>query len=135
MQRLTFNTGNKKNVLDITSQVQNLVEQQELQSGLVHLFVLHTTACLTTACLDPGTDQDYLDALDELIPKLQYRHPHNPEHVDDHINSSLIGPSLLVPFENKQLVLGTWQQIVLIELDGPRDREVVVSFLSEGITN
>lgn len=87
----------------------------------------HTTATLTTADLDPGTDLDMLDAFDAMMPKLKYRHPHNPSHAPDHILSSIIGPSLTVPFKDGNLVLGTWQRIVLIELDGPRRRKLVIT--------
>jgi secondary thiamine-phosphate synthase enzyme len=93
--------------------------------------VLHTTAALTTADLDPGTDLDMLDAFEAMIPKLRYRHPHNPAHVGDHILSTLIGTSITQPVESGQLVLGTWQRIILVELDGPREREIVLTFLAE----
>jgi secondary thiamine-phosphate synthase enzyme len=68
-----------------------------------------------------------LDAFGAMIPKLQYRHPHDPSHVPDHLLSSMIGTSLVIPVADHQLVLGTWQRIVLIEFNGPRDRAVVVS--------
>ena len=90
---------------------------------------MHTTAALTTADLDPGTDLDMLDAFEAMMPKLRYRHPHNPEHVPDHILSSLIGTGLTLPVESGSLVLGTWQRVVLVELDGPRQRELRVQFL------
>jgi secondary thiamine-phosphate synthase enzyme len=96
------------------------------------LFILHTTAALTTADLDPGTDLDMLDAFEAMIPKLRYRHPHNPEHVPDHILSALIGTSVALPFERGKLILGTWQRVVLIELDGPRERQLVVTVTIEG---
>jgi secondary thiamine-phosphate synthase enzyme len=108
-----------------------ITKAYEGQSGFCHLSVLHTTAALTTADLDPGTDLDMLDAFDAIIPKLRYRHPHDPEHVPDHILSALIGTSVSVPVDQSQLVLGTWQRVVLVELDGPRDREVVVSLATE----
>lgn len=92
------------------------------------MFILHTTASLTTADLDPGTDLDLLDALKNLLPDIQYRHPHNPAHTPDHILSSLIGPSLTVPVESGKLCLGTWQRVVLIELDGPRERNIQITF-------
>ena len=72
-----------------------------------------------------------LDAFEAMIPKLRYRHPHNPAHVPDHILSSLIGASVTQPVESGQLVLGTWQRIILVELDGPREREIVLTFLAE----
>jgi secondary thiamine-phosphate synthase enzyme len=96
-----------------------------------HLFLLHTTAALTIADLDPGTDLDLLDAFDAVIPKLDYRHPHNPDHVPDHILSALIGTSLAVPVKAGRLLLGEWQRIVLIEFDGPRRRKLALSFLRE----
>ncbi len=96
--------------------------------GVCHLLVLYTTAALTTADLDPGTDLDMLDAFEAIIPKLHYRHPHDPSHVPDHILSALIGTSLSLIVEDGALVLGTWQRVVLIELDGPRQREIAVAF-------
>ena len=129
MTRLSVKTHKKREVLDIT----DLVEEQlgKSNSGVCHLLVLHTTAALTTADLDPGTDLDILDAFEAMIPKLRYRHPHNPAHVPDHILSALIGTSVSLPFEKRKLLLGTWQRVVLIELDGPRDRELVVSVAAE----
>jgi len=78
------------------------------------MLALHTTAALTTADLDPGTDEDY-------------RHPHDPEHVPDHILSALIGTSLTLIVEQGALILGTWQRVILVELDGPRQREIAVA--------
>jgi len=96
-----------------------------------HVSILHTTAALTTADLDPGTDLDMLDAFEAMIPKLRYRHPHNPAHVPDHILSSLIGTSVSLPADKGQLLLGTWQRVVLVELDGPRQRDIVLTFTPE----
>ncbi len=122
MKSLTIETQQKKQVMDITDIINKELQESEIAIGMLHLFLLHTTAAITTADLDPGTDLDMLDAFNELIPRLSYRHPHNPAHVKDHINSSLLGASLGLPFENKRLILGTWQRVVLIEFDGPRSR-------------
>jgi secondary thiamine-phosphate synthase enzyme len=131
MQRLVVNSRKKREVLDITDVIEELLGKNGQVSGICHLLVLHTTAALTTADLDPGTDLDMLDAFEAMMPKLRYRHPHNPAHVPDHILSALIGTSLSLPFERKKLLLGTWQRVVLIELDGPRERELAVSVLAE----
>ncbi len=126
----TIPTKKKKNILDLTDRVQKLIgEAGHLKNGLCHVFALHTTAAVTTADLDPGTDLDMLDAFEHIVPKLNYRHPHNPAHVPDHIMSSIIGPGVFVPVVNGQLLLGTWQRIILIELDGPRDRKIAISFI------
>ncbi len=132
MQRFTVKTRKKREVLDITKTVEALLQKNHSQgTGICNLFILHTTAALTTADLDPGTDLDMLGAFEAIIPKLHYRHPHNPAHVPDHILSALIGTSVTLPFEHGQIALGTWQRIVLIELDGPRERELVVSVTPE----
>ena len=131
MQCLHIKTHRKREIVDITDQVQSALQKKSVASGICHLTVLHTTAALTTADLDPGTDLDMLDAFEAMMPKLHYRHPHNPAHVPDHILSSLIGTSVTQPLESGELVLGTWQRIVLVELDGPREREVVLAVLAE----
>jgi secondary thiamine-phosphate synthase enzyme len=132
MHRLPIKTRKKREVVDITDTIEELLREERIDGcGVCSLSILHTTAALTTADLDPGTDLDMLDAFEAMIPKLRYRHPHNPAHVPDHILSALIGTSVSVPFEQGKMLLGTWQRVVLIELDGPREREVVVSLLTE----
>jgi secondary thiamine-phosphate synthase enzyme len=93
----------------------------------VNVFIKHTTAAITTADLDPGTDQDFIDFLNSLVPNIQWQHPHNPEHAPDHLLSSLIGPGVSVPVKEGKLQTGTWQRIILVELDGPREREIEIT--------
>jgi secondary thiamine-phosphate synthase enzyme len=122
-------TTRKKQVLDITDDINEHLAKREITDGLCHVFALHTTCSTTVADLDPGTDLDMLDAFEAMIPKLDYRHPHNPAHVPDHIMSSIIGPGTLLPVANGELMLGTWQRLVLVELDGPRERKVRVTVI------
>lgn len=130
MQRFSVKTRKKREVIDITDRVEGLIAAKK-PTGTCSVFVLHTTAALTTADLDPGTDLDMLDAFDAMVPKLRYRHPHNPAHVGDHILSALIGTSVSLPVENGKLLLGTWQRVILLEFDGPRERELALSFSAE----
>lgn len=125
LYELTVTTGDNRQVVDITDKVQELADH----ATACLVFVAHTTCAITTADLDPGTDLDLLDAVWGMIPKLDYRHPHNPAHVPAHLASSVIGPSVTVPVQDGKLKLGTWQRIVLVELDGPRDRVVEVALL------
>ena len=132
MQHLTVQTHKKREIVDITDQVQSaLGKAYRGQTGICHLSVLHTTAALTTADLDPGTDLDMLDAFEEMVPRLKYRHPHDPEHVPDHILSTVIGTSVALPVEKGELLLGTWQRVVLVELDGGRKRNVILGLAAE----
>lgn len=127
--QVSVHTTKPKEIVDITNQVQEEVTRQGIKNGVCVLFIKHTTAALTTADLDPGTDLDMLDAFEQIVPKLHYRHPHNPDHVPDHIMSSIIGPSVTVPIEHGALDLGTWQRIVVVELDGPRERDISLQLL------
>ena len=123
---LKIATQDNRQVVDITEQVQKMVKPE---AKAVNVHVAHTTCAVTTADLDPGTDLDLLEAVWQMIPKLKYRHPHNPAHVPAHLASSIIGPSVTIPVQDGKLVLGSWQRIILVELDGPRERKVVVTNL------
>lgn len=127
---IKISTSQKDQVLDITDLVEEQIAKSPVTSGVCIIFVHHTTACVTTADLDPGTDLDLFDAIRGMLPKISYRHPHDPSHTPDHILSSIIGPSVAVPFENKQLQLGTWQRIILVELDGSRERTISISCIA-----
>lgn len=127
MKTLTVKTSQNREVVNITSQVEKELPSKD---GLVHLFLTHTTAALTTADLDPGTDKDYLKVCDNLIPDLDFTHPHDPSHFPDHFLASLFGPDLTVPVKKGKLQLGTWQEIVLLEFSGPRQRTVLFEFIA-----
>ena len=120
-------TSNKRQVIDITKLIENRLPDG---SGLVNIFVKHTTCSVTTADLDPGTDEDFLDFLKAITPNVKWRHPHDPAHAPDHLLASLIGPDVSVPYAGKKLQLGTWQRVILVELNGPKTRQLEISFLS-----
>lgn len=127
MKTITVSTRKKDQVVDITEAVEEFLQKEEKASGVCVVFAAHTTCAVTTADLDPGTDLDLLQALRKLLPPMSYRHPHDPGHAPDHLLSSIIGPSVAIPYENRRLALGTWQRIILVELDGPRQRTVHLS--------
>lgn len=129
MQTTQVATQGKEQVVDITARVEDALREAERVEGVCVVFAAHTTCALTTADLDPGTDLDLLQALRSLLPKQNYRHPHNPTHAPDHLLSSLIGPSVALPYANRRLLLGTWQRVVLVELDGPRQRTIHIATL------
>lgn len=122
---ISVKTDKKRQVIDIT----DLVEAELKDTGLVNIFVKHTTCAITTADLDPGTDQDYLKALEKITPGVNWQHPHDPGHFPDHLWAAIIGPGVTISFQNGKPQLGSWQRIILIELDGPRERQVEVTLL------
>lgn len=120
--KFSIKTKKKDEIVDITDEVHGLIKDKK--DGVIVLNILHTTCGLTTADLDPGTDEDLLEAFRKMLPKISYRHPHDPSHTEDHILSSIIGISLSINFENGELTLGTWQRIILVELNGPKERSL-----------
>jgi secondary thiamine-phosphate synthase enzyme len=125
---IKIETSKKDEVIDITRVIEKELSELALDSGICNVFAQHTTCAVTTADLDPGTDKDLLNALRNLLPEIKYNHPHDPSHTPDHILSSIIGPSVTVPFESGKLKLGTWQRVILVELDGPRTRNITLTF-------
>ncbi len=131
MIELSLRTNNKREVVDITGFIDDHCEGSGIRTGWCFLSTLHTTCAVSVADLDPGTDLDMLDAFEKMIPKLQYRHPHDPGHAPDHILSALIGNSIMLPVERGELVLGTWQRAVLFEFNGPKQRLLKLSFIKQ----
>ena len=127
---LSVTSTSDRQVIDLTNQVESLLENTD--TGLVVVSVAHSTAAVTTANLDPGTDQDLLDALGSLLPDRPWRHPHDPSHTPDHLLASIVGPSIAIPVRDGKLALGVWQHLVVIELDGPRRLSLNVVYLPIG---
>jgi secondary thiamine-phosphate synthase enzyme len=117
---LTETSAKEGDILDITPQVAKAVSDSRIQAGLVHLFVQHSTAALTTIEFEPGVLSDLRRALSVLAPDNE-EYAHNSRWGDgngrSHVRAALVGPSLTVPVEDGKLLCGTWQQIVLLELD------------------
>jgi secondary thiamine-phosphate synthase enzyme len=125
---LSVRTQRSRQVIDVTEQVNSLIPERF--SGVAVLNSLHSTVAITTANLDPGTDEDLLDFLDLITPNRPWRHAHDPEHAPDHLLASMIGPSLTLPVQSSKLRLGQWQRAVIIEFDGPRLRQIDLTLLA-----
>ena len=122
-------------IIDITAKVQEQVQKEKIQRGLASLFVSGSTASLTTIEYEPGLIEDLKEFLEKFIPSNKKYH-HDDRWGDNngfsHLRASLLGPSLQVPIDNGQLLLGTWQQIVLLDFDNrPRRREILVQLMGE----
>jgi secondary thiamine-phosphate synthase enzyme len=127
---IIINSSDKDEVIDITSELEGAIKNSEIENGICNIFVKHTSCALACADLDPGTDLDLLSFLREIQPNINFNHPHDPEHAPDHLLSSIIGNDVTVPFNKNGLILGTWQRIVLVELNGPRKREIELTLIS-----
>ena len=126
---LRISTTNRKQVVDLTLRIETVIRRAKMQEGLCSLFITHTTAALTTGEIGEGTEEDFLQVVEQVIPRIHFRHAHDPSHAWSHMASSILGPSLTIPVSAGKLVLGTWQSVMLVELDGPRERDVDVTLV------
>jgi secondary thiamine-phosphate synthase enzyme len=132
---ISLQTSAKDEIVDITSKVQEIVSKSKVTNGLACVFVVGSTAAVTTVECEPGLVADMKDAMDRLYPKdIDYEHQRrwSDGNGHSHIRASFVGPSLTVPVVGGALHLGTWQQIVFLEFDNkPRTREVAVQIVGE----
>jgi secondary thiamine-phosphate synthase enzyme len=130
---LSVQTKQEGDVVNLTGDVESAVTASKLKEGLACVFVPHSTAAVFTIEYEPGVQQDMRDALQRLLPKgIDYEHHKRwgDGNGHSHVRAGFLGPSLTVPFADGALDLGTWQQIVLMELDNRgRAREVVVQLI------
>lgn len=125
---LRVRTEKKYQVLDLTKQVAEVIRAAQVREGLCCVYVPHATAAIIiNENDDPQIGDDLLDALDKLIPEGVWRHDRVDSNGAAHLKASLLGPSETIPVLDGRLTLGTWQAIMLVELDGPRDRRIVVT--------
>ena len=134
-ETIRVNTKGNPDLIDITEKIAKHLKGSQLKKGMVTVFVVGSTAAITTFEYEPGLIQDVSDLYDKLIPR--NKHYHHDETWGDangfsHLRASLQGPSLTVPFEDGELLLGTWQQIVLAEFDNrARERKIIVQITGE----
>jgi secondary thiamine-phosphate synthase enzyme len=132
---ITLQSKGNCDIIDITSQVAKNVEESGVNSGIVTLFIVGSTAGITTIEYEPNLVSDFKHMWDRVIPQ-SIHYEHNKTWGDgnghSHVRASTLGASLIIPFTNKQLILGTWQQIVFVDFDNrPRSRKLAIQILGE----
>lgn len=129
MQKLTFNTKHKTQMLDITKDVKEAVIKSGVKDGAVLIFVPHSTCSVfVSEHVDPNLTRDLLTKLHDLVPAVGNYH-HVGKNADAHIKASIMGSNTTLPLENASLLMGEWQGIFLADFDGPRERNVIVKVL------
>ncbi len=133
--QLSFRTRGDAHMLDITDVVSQTLKDSGLRAGIITLFVPGSTAALTTIEYEQGALKDFRRLFDELAPE-ERDYAHNARWGDgnghSHVRAALLGPSLTVPFADGKLLLGTWQQIILVDFDNRgRERAVVAQVIGE----
>ena len=131
-ERIEFASGGDADIINITEDIRGLLAASGLRAGTATVFVPGATGALTTLEFEPGVVQDFQDLFDRVAPE-DHPYQHNVTHPDHnghaHVRAGLLGPSLVVPFEEASLLLGRWQEICFVCFDNrPRERTVVVQF-------
>jgi len=134
-ENINVNSKGENDIIDITKDVQKVVSNSGLKEGICLVFVTGSTGTLSTIEYEDGLKYDFPKILDKIAPKNQeYKH-HLTWHDDNgrsHCKATLMGASLAVPFQNKKILHGTWQQLIFMELDTrPRNRRIIVQMVGE----
>ncbi len=134
-ESISLSSRGNGDIVDITPQVEEQLAKSRVSNGIVTLFVAGSTAGVTTIEFEPGLVADFKEMWQRLVPQnTTYAHDRawGDGNGHSHVRASLLGASLVIPVSNKKLVLGTWQQVVLVDFDNrPRSRRVVVQVMGE----
>jgi secondary thiamine-phosphate synthase enzyme len=134
-EQLTVSTQGHGDMYDLTEQVADILTRSHVGAGLVHIFHLGSTAAIGAIEFEPGLRKDLPEVLDRLLPPSRaYGHEQtwHDGNGHSHLQATLLGPGLTVPVRDSKLLLGTWQQIILLECDiRPRQRTIMVTVLGE----
>jgi secondary thiamine-phosphate synthase enzyme len=132
---IKINSKGENDMVDITDQTLKAIQESKLENGIVTIFVPGSTAAVSTIEYEPGLIYDFPEMLCRIAPKeIKYKHDEtwHDGNGHSHVRASLIGPSLTVPFKDRNLMLGTWQQIVFFELDTEsRERRIIIQIIGE----
>jgi secondary thiamine-phosphate synthase enzyme len=129
METISVRTREHAQLIDITREIQELLSKSNLTTGILTVFVPHTTAGITiNESADPSVAHDILAVLDRLVPWRDPTYQHREGNTASHVKASIMGSSVRVIVEGGGMKLGTWQGIFLCEFDGPRTRKVQVAF-------
>jgi secondary thiamine-phosphate synthase enzyme len=132
---LNLNTKGEIDIIDITEKIEGILKKSKLKNGIVNISSMGSTSAITTCEDEQALLLDLKDVIEKLIPRHKgYRHDKTLDNgnAHSHLRSSIIGSTLSVPFANGELKLGTWQQVIFIELDNrPRQRRIALQLLGE----
>ncbi len=129
-QRFTISTDSRQQIIDFTSQIQQAVADSGVDEGLVVISVPHCTCTVYVNENESGLVADTLQIISQLTDGTQWRHNRIDDNAAAHLTASMMGNSVSLPVSGGQVELGTWQRIMLVELDGPRQRRVTVTVIA-----
>jgi len=128
---LNINSQTHYQLIDITEKIENWVKKSKINRGICLVFTPHSTCAIVLTENEERLKNDWLTFLQKQVEGLDFQHNQIDNNADSHILAGILGQEKIIPIENGQLQLGTWQQIFLTELDGPRERKVIVKVIKE----
>jgi secondary thiamine-phosphate synthase enzyme len=131
-ETVELNTSQRVEIHDITQDVEAVLKNTGISEGLLNVYSRHSTSGVVINENESGLVKDFQLALQKLVPEgAGYQHDRIDNNADSHIRGFIIGGSQTIPVENGQLMLGTWQSIFFVELDGPRHRKITVTVMGD----
>ena len=128
---LIVSSTERYQLVDITDQIEKLIEKSRVNDGICLVFVPHSTCAIILTENEEGLKNDWLRVLQKQVEGLNFKHNQIDDNADSHILAGILGQGKTIPIENGKLIRGTWQQIFLVELDGPRERKIIVKIISQ----
>lgn len=129
-KEISISTKARYQLIDVSVQVEEIIRESKIKNGLAFVFTPHSTAAILLTENESGLKQDWLEVLKKIVSGFDFLHNQIDDNADSHILSGLIGQGKILAIENSKLIRGTWQQIFLVELDGPRTRKIMVKCLA-----
>ena len=132
LEIINISTSKKQEIIDLTGKVNAIVKKSKIKNGLCNIFAMHATAAII---INENANQniclDILDALNKLIKDGGWRHDNIDNNATSHIKATILGPSETIPIQDSSLQLGTWQALMVVDLDGPRNRKIIVTIMGD----
>lgn len=134
LKELNVSTQKRYQLIDITKEIEEFVKKNQVENGLVLVFVPHSTAAIILTENEQRLKQDWLLMLEKLVSGLKFEHNKIDNNADSHILSGILGQEKTLMIEGGKLIRGTWQQIFLVELDGPRQRRIIFKIIKDNLS-
>lgn len=130
--KLYLDTSKRMEILDITLEVQKIIDESSIFNGVINVYSKHSTSAIVVNENETGLLKDFENILNEIVPENNgYKHDISDNNADSHLRSLFLGSSETIPFSDKKLDMGTWQSVFFVELDGPRKRGVELTLIGE----
>lgn len=132
LKDLTISSNQEVDIINITDEIKKQVKESNINNGVVNIFSQHTTIAFYINEDEPNLREDIETLLEKLVPKgVSYQHNLKDDNADSHLRSIILLPFVILPIEKGEISLGTWQNIMCIDLDGPRKRRIRIQIIGE----